>query len=56
MNHSLKHAGLSWEEAIRLDAVTEDHILEMQEIIINQEGIIEDLETELLNFEQRKQS
>lgn len=45
MNHSLKHAGLSWEEAIRLDAVTEEHILEMQEIIINQEGIIDDLET-----------
>lgn len=56
MNNSLKHAGLSWDEAIRLDAVTEEHILEMQEIIINQEGIIEDLETELLNFEQRKQS
>ena len=42
-NSHLKHAGLSWEEAIRLDAVTQEHILEMQEIIINQEGIIEDL-------------
>ena len=58
MNNTLKHAGLSWEEAIRLDAVTEEHILEMQEIIINQEGIIEDLETrvELLNFQSRKNS
>lgn len=66
MNNSLKHAGekklsfssLSWDEAIRLDAVTEEHILEMQEIIINQEGIIEDLETrvELLNFQSRKNS
>ena len=57
-NVTLKHAGLSWEEAIRLDAVTEEHILEMQEIIINQEGIIEDLETrvELLNFQSRKNS
>ena len=56
MKNNLKHAGLSWEEAIRLDAVTEEHVLHMQNIIINQEGIIEDLETELLNFEQRKQS
>ena len=53
MNDSLKHAGekklsfssLSWEEAIRLDAITEAHVLHMQNIIINQEGIIEDLET-----------
>ena len=53
MNDSLKHAGekklsfssLSWEEAIRLDAVTEEHVLHMQNIIINQEGIIDDLET-----------
>lgn len=50
-NESLKHAGLSWEEAIRLDAVTEEHILEMQEIIINQEGIIEDLETRIQDTE-----
>ena len=58
MNKSLQHAGLSWDEAIRLDAVTAEHILEMQEIIINQEGIIEDLETrvELLNFQSRKNS
>lgn len=41
----LKHANLSWEEAIRLDAVTEEHVLHMQNIIINQEGIIDDLET-----------
>lgn len=45
MNHSLKPACLSWDEAIRLDAVTEEHILEMQDIIIEQEGIIDDLET-----------
>lgn len=45
MNKSLQHAGLSWEEAIRCESVTTSHILEMQEIIINQEGIIEDLET-----------
>lgn len=49
--NSLKHAGLSWDEAIRLDAVTEEHILEMQEIIINQEGIIEDLETRVQDTE-----
>ena len=45
MKNNLKHAGLSWEEAIRLDAVTEEHVLHMQNIIINQEGIIDDLET-----------
>ena len=44
MNNTLKHAGLSWEEAIRLDAVTEEHVLEMQEIIIDQEETITDLE------------
>ena len=51
MNKSLQHAGLSWDEAIRLDAVTEEHILEMQEIIINQEGIIEDLEIRVTDTE-----
>lgn len=51
MNKSLHHANLSWEEAIRLDAVTEETILEMQEIIINQEGIIEDLETRVQDTE-----
>ena len=45
MNDSLKHAGekklsfssLSWDEAIRCEAVTEEHIFEMQDIIIEQE-------------------
>jgi hypothetical protein len=51
MNNNLKHAGLSWEEAIRLDAVTEEHVLHMQNIIINQEGIIEDLEIRVTDTE-----
>ena len=59
MNKSLQHAGekklsfssLSWEEAIRLDAVTEEHVLHMQNIIINQEGIIDDLETRVQDTE-----
>ncbi len=51
MNNNLKHAGLSWEEAIRLNAVTEEHVLHMQNIIINQEGIIEDLETRIQDTE-----
>ena len=51
MNNSLKHAGLSWDEAIRCEAVTEEHIFEMQEIIINQEGIIDDLETRVQDTE-----
>ena len=51
MKNNLKHAGLSWEEAIRLDAVTEEHVLHMQNIIINQEGIIEDLEIRVTDTE-----
>ena len=59
MNDSLKHAGekklsfssLSWDEAIRLDAVTEEHVLHMQNIIINQEGIIDDLEIRVTDTE-----
>ncbi len=51
MNNNLKHAGLSWEEAIRLNAVTEEHVLHMQNIIINQEGIIDDLETRVQDTE-----
>lgn len=43
---------LSWEEWIRLNDVTLPHVLEMQDIILDQETIIKELEAKLKDKEQ----
>lgn len=43
MDNKLKHAGISWDEWIRLFDIHDEHVLEMSDIIYEQEKELEAL-------------